>query len=690
VADFGLAKSFEAAQELTQTQELIGTPAYMSPEQASCPAKVDHRTDIYSLGATLYELLTGRPPFRAATLVETHRQVIENEPVSPRQLNPAVDRDLETVCLKCLEKDPERRYPTAEALADEFDRYRQGKPIHARPINRLARCWRWCKRNRTIAFVGTAAAILLLVLAIGGPVAALNRSALLEEKTELLGERTGLLKDRTRLLGQKTAALDVATFERKQAETARDDADDARKKTQRTLYVSDMRLVQEYWEPGHIEVCRRLLERYLPKAGEAAGQLRSFEWYYWWRQCHQHLMTLKHQNQVQQVAVSSNGQLLAAAEMGGAITLWDLETGEPKRTFRLNDRDCAALALSRDGKTLAAAGAQGNVAIWDIASGEMVYQFLYNVIRGVPACVAFDADCTRFAWSLMGAVCVHARSEDPKKWTVLEGQLEGIYISCQEGTVASHWTTGAKIRFSKEWSLADESAPPRREYGGPALAITFSNDGALLAAGGREGRVKLWDTATAKQLATLEGHVGIVWSVAISPDARTLASAGADGKIVLWDAKTGTEKMTISAHTNAVVDVLFVCDGNTLASAGLDSSIKFWDANTGRLFSTLKGHEASVSCLAPFPDGQRVASACQDGTVKMWSVPNRNDSVFLDISMGMIVGVAFSPDGRQLAAVVRDDPADAVRMPAGFERFRPGTSTQKLILWDSSQGMETT
>ena len=164
VADFGLAKKLDTQGD-THSGAVLGTPSYMAPEQAEArSAAVDRRTDVYGLGAILYELLTGRPPFRADTPLQTLKQVVDAEPVRPRLLNPAVPRDLETVCLKCLEKEPSRRYATALALADDLERFENGRPVLARPIGALARGWRWCRRNPIPAGL---TALLALVL-IGG------------------------------------------------------------------------------------------------------------------------------------------------------------------------------------------------------------------------------------------------------------------------------------------------------------------------------------------------------------------------------------------------------------------------------------------------------------------------------------------------------------------------------------------
>ena len=152
VTDFGLAKRVEGDSDLTATGQILGTPSYMPPEQAS--GKVDEITeaaDVYSLGAILYALLTGRPPFQADNSLDTLLQVLEREPLSPRQLNPSVPQDLETICLKCLEKDPQRRYCIAPAVAEELQRFLNDEPIQARPISPTTRVWRWCKRKPLIA-----------------------------------------------------------------------------------------------------------------------------------------------------------------------------------------------------------------------------------------------------------------------------------------------------------------------------------------------------------------------------------------------------------------------------------------------------------------------------------------------------------------------------------------------------------
>src|SRR5262245_45101941 len=167
VTDFGLAKKVEGESSITHTGAVLGTPSYMAPEQARADRRLSTAADVYSLGAILYEILAGRPPFRAASVAETLAEVMTREPPHPRSIEPAADRDLSVVALKCLEKDPVRRYESAAAVADELERWLAGTPIAARPASTAERAWKWARRRPAAAgllLLGIAAPVVVITL----------------------------------------------------------------------------------------------------------------------------------------------------------------------------------------------------------------------------------------------------------------------------------------------------------------------------------------------------------------------------------------------------------------------------------------------------------------------------------------------------------------------------------------------
>ncbi len=333
VTDFGLAKKVEGDSGLTATGQILGTPGYMPPEQAS--GKIDEVTetaDVYSLGAILYCLLTARPPFQADNPLDTLMQVLEQEPISPRTLNPKVPLDLETICLKCLEKDRRRRYDSARTLTEELQRFLDGKAILARPISRPARLWRWCKRKPVAAGLLVTAAALLLTLGVGGWLVASRETANAREQTEL----------------------------RREADDARQKAQDNLKIAERNAYNSDMLLVQRDWDDANIGHLRELLDRYRHR-----DDLRSFEWGYWNRLAHSDLLTLKgHTEWVQGVSFSPDGTRIASASVA-EVKVWDVATGQETLTLEGHTFSVNSVVFSPDGALLASASDNGTVKVWD-------------------------------------------------------------------------------------------------------------------------------------------------------------------------------------------------------------------------------------------------------------------------------------------------------------------------------------
>jgi serine/threonine-protein kinase len=220
VTDFGLAKKLGDAAGQTATGAILGTPSYMAPEQAGGLGKhVGPAADVYALGANLYEMLTGRPPFKAATALDTVLQVVSDEPVPPRRLQPKVPRDLETICLKCLHKEPQKRYPSADALAEDVRRFLKGETIRARPVGQFERGWRWCRRNPAVAGLLVALTLTLLV-GTGLSTSFAIQSRLHErQKSQALSRLVQFLKDHPDAAKLDTAEL-VEAFSKENADLA--------------------------------------------------------------------------------------------------------------------------------------------------------------------------------------------------------------------------------------------------------------------------------------------------------------------------------------------------------------------------------------------------------------------------------------------------------------------------------------
>jgi WD40 repeat protein len=606
ITDFGLAKRLDGAPGVfspgvqTVSGAIMGTPSYMAPEQAGGQGKaVGPAADVYGLGAILYELLTGRPPFQAPTPMDTVLQVLANEPVPPTRLQPQVPRDLETVCLKCLQKEAHRRYATAAELAEDLRRFQAGEPVRARPVGRVERTLKWVRRNPLPAALVVALATLLTATVVGAIAAAFwFRHLANEEETA----RRAAESARGREIAQRDRA-------RKLAEGRRAD-----------LYATRINLAQRNWEGGNLTRMLELLESLRPGPGEA--DLRGFEWYYLWRLAHSHQLVVNHGMPIRALALSPDGKTLVTAGTDKVVRFWDSATGRRRLVLKGNRGAVVSLAFSPDGVLLATGGIRGAVQLWDAATGKER--------RALPG-LADEAGSLAFGPD--GKTLVAASGY----WTIRVGTPLSRFLPLnvdQPGEVKLWDVRTGASRF------LPQGRPPK------VLATAFSPDGKRFATASARPVIQLWDPATGQTTELRTDHEGPIFAVAFSRDGKELATGGWDGTVRIWEVATGKKKARLEGHGEAVLAMAFAPDGRTLASGSFDRTARLWDLGSGKEQGRILGHASAVVGVAFAPGGQALVTASWDGTAKRWDLTRRQEYDVLPVNHPM---VTFSPDSRLLA-----------------------------------------
>jgi WD40 repeat protein/serine/threonine protein kinase len=601
VMDFGLAVRVDLGGQdgpagdgtpagLTQAGQLLGTPSYLPPEQI-CGEPATVSGDIYGLGAVLYEALTGRPPFEAATAWETLQLAVAHEPVPPRALNPGIDRDLETICLKCLQKGASDRYATAEQLADDLERYLAGRPIAARPVSRFESTRRWSRRNPLATALIAAILCGLLLVAAGSLFAAVS----IEEA-----------RRKAQSLADDLARLAAGSL----IESGARDAEQGRVRSAVTRFARAYELAER--DPPLRTASGNLLRHHASAVDT----------------------TLVHDSPVRSLAFSPGSTHLAAICHDGQIGLWDVPDARAPRVWRGHAYAGQSVAFAADGGRFATCAEDGTVCVWRVADAAregpvlrhgqavLAIQFL-DQRRLVTGCQ--DGVARIWDWRA-GETVREMRHTHGVQCLAVSSDGRRLVSGCQDGHVAL-------------WNVRDGSR--LRDFPGHRDAIrclALRADGKYILSGSADFTARRWDVATGE---FLEVRTSVfVNAVAFQPGDRRFLVAGRDHRVRLVDGEGG---QTVLSHDDAVLDACFSPDGRFIASCSEDGTARIWDAQTGQPVGQPIRHEYYVNKVGFSPDGKYLATGGLDGLVCLRQVPAPRSELILPHA-GEVWVAALSPD----------------------------------------------
>jgi serine/threonine protein kinase/WD40 repeat protein len=708
ITDFGLAK-FVGHEEpagggrraLTETGTILGTPSYMAPEQAGGAWKgqaVDRAADVYALGAILYELLTGRPPFQGETALDTLRQATSLDPVRPRRLQPGVPRDLETICLKCLEKERKNRYPSAGDLADDLRRFLEGEPTRARPLGTSGRAWRWCRRRPVVAALLAVCAALALALV----VSVLIYNVRLQYA---LADAHRQSEARRRLLVRALVTLSMLSLDEEDyftrllliAEALRLDADQPeRERNHRVRVATSLRqcprltglLVGEgpvlciardpggFWVVAVREGDRVVRVRDLLTGGSLGQDLR-------------------HDAPVDLAVFRADGRSLATACADGAVRVWDVRSGKANTPALHQARPVDKMSLHPGGRVLITRQGPASIRLWNVTTGERLS------LRGLPDGLvrfAMPSDDGRWVFTIDA-------DQTGRVWDADTGRPIGSPLALRKGVATAAFSgDGRQVALAgtdfgvRAWDVA--TGEPLGSILGPTQPVrrmSFNSSGDQLITAGVGHTAQVWEIKTGRLLAAALRNEGTIREVRFGPRGRLVVTAGSDNAARVWDAATGQTVTPPLRHNGTIVFADFSPDGRQVVTVGADSAVRLWELAEAPQMRAEKEHIPSAASTSPdgrwtlkygegptveildvatgVPigpplrhgsrvtratfsfDGRLVVTASDDNTARLWDAARGVPLMHPLKHKGTVLDAAFSPDDRRLITAGEDHSA---------------------------------
>jgi len=620
VTDFGIAK--RSTSDLTATQEVMGTPAYMAPEQAKGGTKfVGPAADVWALGAILYECITGERPFNGAGINSVLYRVVHDEPVPPCSVRESIPRDLERVCLKCLQKEPNDRYSTAEALAADLTNFAEGRPVGVRPPGPAERLLRWARNDPSRATAYALTALVIGLIGVGTAlslfwqkaeaargVAEAEHKRTTETLVQLDAEKTKSDQLAREALHDRDAAVVAQREEaaaKSNAEQAREQEALLRKQMERALEHTDRIEYSKIIDLAHRDFAQaNSPERARELLASCREKFRGWEWQFLNKLIGPDVPAYlgEHVGDLNAVRWSADGKAIVTLGTDGNAILWNAKTSVPIVKLPVKAQRTAA-EFSPDGTRVATADAEGRVIVWDAKTGTPLVTLPTH--EPIATSVAFSPDGNRLI------------------------------------------TTGGD-KSARIWDA--KTGTFQRSLGGSGEGYRqarYNHDGSIILTAGNDGTPRLWDADNAKELAALRGFAQPLRTAVFCQDGSRILCAWSNGTIRVFDTATHNE---ITAFTSpaGVIDAAINADGTAIATVGNHGIVRVWSVPTGKEAGEIKITRGGLRCVAFHPEGKSILLGDNLGNARLWDLSRPPDEWTLASKEQGLDAIAVSADGHRL------------------------------------------